>query len=128
MGYIYKTIIFNKEGFKESFFNLSNKAPGKIEGNFSQLIYQVCFNVNVYGSVPGECPTPLFVAAEATDQIGVLHLVVKVADKSSPSHMRRSDIGNAFLFYLAGCGVNHRYIPGNTARFKNLFVVFILAF
>ena len=34
-----------------------------ILGAILQLIYQVRFDVDVYGSVPGEGPAPLFVAA-----------------------------------------------------------------
>ena len=47
-----------------------------IEGGFLQLIYQVRFDVDVYGSVSGEGPATLFVPAEAADQVGILHLVV----------------------------------------------------
>ena len=54
----------------------------EIGGVSLQLVYQVRFDVDVYGSVPGECPTPLFVSAEAADQVGILHLIVKVPNES----------------------------------------------
>ena len=47
-----------------------------MRGGFLQLIYQVRLDIDVYGSVPGEGPAPLFVPAEAADQVGILHLVV----------------------------------------------------
>jgi len=50
------------------------KAP--ILGAILQLIYQLRFDVDVYGSIPGEGPATLFVPAEAADQVGILHLVV----------------------------------------------------
>ena len=55
----------------------------EIGGVSLQLVYQIRFDVDVYGSVPGECPTPLFVSAEAADQVRVLDFVVEVPDKSS---------------------------------------------
>lgn len=55
----------------------------QIEGDFSHLVYQVGFYVNVYGSVSGKGSASFFVSAEATDKIRILDFVVKVPDKSS---------------------------------------------
>jgi len=95
-------------------------------GAILQLVYQVRFDVDVYGSVPGEGPAPLFVPAEAADQVGILHLVVKVPDKSPSRQMRRGNIGNAFLFHLTGCGIDDRYFPGDAASSENLFDILIV--
>ena len=63
--------------------NFVDKYPRpRFGGGPLQLVYQVRFDVDVYGSVPGEGPTTLFMPAEAADQVGVLHLIVKVPDKS----------------------------------------------
>jgi len=101
------------------------KSP-HIEGGFLQLIYQVRFDVDVYGSVSGECPATLFVPTEAADQVRILHLVVKVPDKSPSRQMRRGNIGNAFLFHLTGCGIDDRYFPGDAASSENLFDILIV--
>jgi len=95
-------------------------------GAILQLVYQVRFDVDVYGSVTGEGPAPLFVPAEAADQVGILHLVVKVPDKSPSRQMRRGNIGNAFLFHLTGCGIDDRYFPGDAASSENLFDILIV--
>jgi len=50
----------------------------EIGGVSLQLVYQIRFDVDVYGSVPGECPTPLFVSAEAADQVGILHDITPI--------------------------------------------------
>ena len=95
-------------------------------GAILQLVYQVRFDVDVYGSVPGEGPAPLFVPAEAANQVGILHLVVKVPDKSPSSQMGRGNIGNTFLFHFSGCGIDDRDFPGDAASSENLFDVLIV--
>jgi len=97
-----------------------------MEAVFLQFIYQVGFQVNVYRPVPGECPTTLFVAAEAADQVRILNLVVKIPDESTSCQMRRGNIGNAFLFHLARSGIDHRYFPGDAASPEDLLDVFII--
>lgn len=97
-----------------------------MEGGFLQFVYQVGFQVNVYGPIPGECPATLFVAAEAADQVRILHLVVKIPDESTSCQMRGCNIGNAFLFHLTGCGIDHRHFPGDAASLENHFDVFIV--
>ena len=59
----------------------------QIEGDFSHLVYQVGFDVDVYGSVSGKGSASLFVSTEAADKIRVLDFVVKVPNKSSSSKM-----------------------------------------
>ena len=107
--------------------NFVDKYPRPRIGSDSlQLVYQVRFDVNVYGSVPGERPATLFVAAETADQVRILHLIVKIPDESAPSQMRRCNICNAFLLHHAGRGIDHRYFPGDAASPEDILDVLVI--
>ena len=84
-----------------------------MEAVFLQFIYQVGFQVNVYRPVPGECPTTLFVAAEAPP--GSIWTSCKIPDEYVVPNAKKY---RQCAVPPRPCGIDLRYFPGDAQTLK----------
>lgn len=68
---------------------------------------------------------------QSSDKILVFHLLVEVADKSSPGHVACGNGIDRYLFFNAGCRIEASYKACYSCRFKDFFnclIIFLLGY
>ena len=95
-------------GFREHLKLLLNKA------------YHFFFEVIVYLSVSGKSTATFLVATQSTNEIWVFHLLVKVADKSTPSLVTACYLVDRALLFFTRSRIKNCHHSGDTTFLKYL--------